>query len=344
MKAATSWHVTTVPPEHFLIAKARARVYSAGMFKKLIAPLAWLVVVVAAVFAAPGSPKHKILFFSKSSGFEHSVITYKNGTPSYAEKILLELGEKNNWEFTFSKDGSKFSKDYLAQFDAVFFYTTGDLCSEGTDKNPPMSAEGKQALFDYVRSGKGFIGTHSAADTFHTNNEAVKGPDRYVNHGEKADAYARFLGAEFIIHGSQQVAKNTVIDPKFPGFENVGKDYSFQEEWYSLKDFAPDIHVLTVIDAPAMHDKPYERPAYPTTWARKEGSGRVFYTAMGHREDVWTNPTFQEILIGGIKWALGDVKAEVPANIKEVAPGAYTNPPYVEPKPKAPAKPVEKKP
>src|SRR6266702_4260425 len=100
-------------------------------------------------FAA--GPKRKILFFSKSSGFEHSVITYKNGQPSFAEKVLLELGEKNNWEFTFSKDGSKFGKDYLELFDAVFFYTTGDLCAEGTDKNPPMSPEGKQALFDYVK-------------------------------------------------------------------------------------------------------------------------------------------------------------------------------------------------
>ncbi len=62
---------------------------------------------------------------------------------------------------------------------------------------------------------------------------------------------------------------------------------------------------------------------------------------MGHREDVWTNPLFQEILIGGIQWALGEVQADVPPNLKEVAPEAYTNPPYVEPKP-APVK-AEKK-
>ena len=76
--------------------------------------------------------------------------------------------------------------------------------------------------------------------------------------------------------------------------------------------------------------------------ARKEGEGRVWYTAMGHREDVWTNPVFQQILVGGIKWALGEAKAEVPANLKTVAPGAHTNPAYFEsppPKPKAdPAK------
>ncbi len=312
------------------------------MLSKFFAPLACLGLVIGLAFSATDAKKPRILFFSKSSGFEHSVISWKNGQPSHAEKVLQELGAKHGWDFEFSKDGSKFSKDYLAQFDAVFFYTTGNLLTEGTDKQPPMSAEGKQALFDFVKAGKGFIGTHSASDTFHTDNEAVKGPERYLNHGEKADSYVRFLGAEFIIHGAQQVAKNTVIDPAFPGFENVGKDYAFMEEWYSLKDFRDDIHVLTTIDSPSMEGSMYGRPAYPSTWARNEGAGRVWYTAMGHREDVWTNPTFQQILIGGIKWALGEVKAEVPANIQAVAPGAYTNPPYVAQKPKAPAKPKAK--
>ena len=128
-----------------------------------------LAAVLFLAFTAAAAPK-KILFFTKSSGFEHSVISWKDGQPGYAEKVLLELGQKHGWKFTFSKDGSKFSPDYLNQFDAVFFYTTGDLCSEGTDRNPPMSAAGKQALFDYVRSGKGFIGTHAATDTFHTAN------------------------------------------------------------------------------------------------------------------------------------------------------------------------------
>jgi uncharacterized protein len=299
------------------------------MLKKLSA-FAVLILCLAVANSAEAATK-KILFFTKSSGFEHSVISWKNGQPGHAEKVLLQLGEKNDWKFTFSKDGSKFGKDYLAQFDAVFFYTTGDLCSPGTDKQPPMSPEGKQALFDYVRSGKGFVGTHAASDTFHTANESAKGPERYINHGEKADPYVRFLGGEFIKHGAQQVATNTVTDPKFPGFENVPPTFAFQEEWYSLKDFAPDIHVLTVIDAPSMKGAEYQRPAYPSSWARKEGNGRVWFTAMGHREDVWTNPMFQQILVGGIKWALGDVKADVPPNIKTTAPGAYTNPPFPKP-------------
>jgi len=136
-----------------------------------------------------------------------------------------------------------------------------------------------------------------------------------------------------------------VVNPAFPGFEKVGTDYTLMEEWYSLKDFTPDIHVLSVMDAPSMKGTEYQRPAFPTTWARKEGEGRVWYTAMGHREDVWTNPMFQDILVGGIRWALGEVKAEVPPNLKEVAPGAFTNPPYVAsppPKPKAKEKEKEK--
>jgi len=306
----------------------------ARKFRQFVLTVAILICTVAS--SATAAPK-KILFFTKSSGFEHSVISWKNGQPSFAEKILLELGAKNGWEFTFSKDGSKFSPDYLNQFDAVFFYTTGDLCSEGTDKNPPMTPAGKQALFDYVRGGKGFIGTHAAADTFHTANESKKGPDRYANHGTNADPYACFLGGEFIIHGTQQVATNKVIDPKFPGFENVGDRFAFQEEWYSLKDFSPDDHVLTVMDAPNMKGPMYDRPAYPNTWARSEGKGRVWYTALGHREDVWTNPTFQQILVGGIKWALGDVPADVTPNIQTAAPGAYTNPRYVPQKSAEPA-------
>ena len=302
----------------------------------------FLLLAACAVSAfAADAPSRKILFFTKSSGYEHEVISYKKGMPSFAEKELLVLGKENNWEFVFSKDGSKFSTEYLAQFDALFFYTTGDLCSEGTDKNPPMTAAGKQAIFDFVRGGKGFVGTHSAADTFHTDNEALKGPERFANHGDKADPYVCFLGAEFIRHGKQQVGRNKVIDPTFPGFEKVGSEFSFQEEWYTLKDFRSDIHVLTVFNDPALEGDDYKRPAYPNTWARAEGKGRVFYTAMGHREDVWTNATFRQILVSGVKWALGDAKAaNLAPNLLEMAPGAMTNQPYT---PSAPAKAAPKK-
>ena len=294
------------------------------MFKTLLT-----VAAIAGGFSATlQAEAHKLLFFTKSSGFEHDVISWKKGKPSYAEKVLLKMAAGKEWEIEFSKDGSKFSPEYLAQFDSIIFYTTGDLTTPGTDKQPPMTVEGKQAIFDYVKSGKGFIGLHSASDTFHTNNEADKGEDRYQNHGEAADPYICMLGGEFIIHGAQQKATNKVIDNKFPGFEKEGDSFVMHEEWYSLKDFRTDLHCLTVIDSPAMKGPMYDRPAYPTTWARAEGNGRVFYTAMGHREDVWTNETFQNILDGAIRWTTGEAKAEIPANISEVAPGAMTNPQF----------------
>jgi hypothetical protein len=204
--------------QHRLALFSKILQYHAPMLKKLAAPLLLAVAVCAVAFAAAPA-KRKILFFTKSSGFEHSVISWKNGQPSHAEKVLLELGAKNGWEFEFSKDGSKFSKDYLAQFDAVFFYTTGDLCSEGTDKQPPMSPEGKQALFDFVKAGKGFIGTHSASDTFHTNNESRKARTAILNHGDKADAVCALPRRRIHQAWAQQDAKNTVTNPNSPALK-----------------------------------------------------------------------------------------------------------------------------
>jgi len=52
----------------------------------------------------------------------------------------------------------------------------------------------------------------------------------------------------------------------------------------------------------------------------------VFYTSMGHREDVWTNPVFQQLLLGGLRWTTGDVDVEVSPNLSGVAPGARVLP------------------
>jgi type 1 glutamine amidotransferase len=76
-----------------------------------------------------------------------------------------------------------------------------------------------------------------------------------------------------------------------------------------------------------MEGNDYQRPDYPATWARRHGKGRVFYTSMGHREDVWTNPMFQAVLLGGIAWAVGNVRAETPPNLKEAASEAAAMPP-----------------
>ena len=77
---------------------------------------------VACVSAAPAETTKKVLYFTKSSGFEHSVIKRHAGKPSWSEQILADLGPKHGIEFTFSKDGSLFTPEYLAQFDAIMFF------------------------------------------------------------------------------------------------------------------------------------------------------------------------------------------------------------------------------
>src|SRR5580704_12745053 len=88
---------------------------------------------------ADDAPRKKVLFFSKSSNFEHDVIKRKNGNPSFVENILCQTGYEGGIDFTFSKGGSHFAPDYLAQFDAYMFYTSGDLLAAGKDRNPPMT-------------------------------------------------------------------------------------------------------------------------------------------------------------------------------------------------------------
>src|ERR1700722_17147155 len=194
---------------------------------------------------ASSMPKKRILFFSKSSGFEHSVIKdpskpFKPGpgseVPGLAFQVLRDLGEKNNIEFVFSKDGSLFAPAYLAQFDAFFFVTTGDLTEAGTDGNPPMTPEGKADFLQAISDGKGFIGAHCASDTFHSPGGKEMTEQRWLDDGDNADPYIKMLGGEFIIHGSQQKSHLIAVDPKFPGIAGVPADNDMKEEWYSLKD------------------------------------------------------------------------------------------------------------
>lgn len=87
------------------------------------------------------------------------------------------------------------------------------------------------------------------------------------------------------------------------------------------------MHVILTIDTKGMTGPPYQRAPYPMTWARMEGKGRVFYTAIGDRPENWSNEFFLNLLGGGIRWAIGDVKASLPPNIKQAAPGYAEIPP-----------------
>jgi len=235
---------------------------------------------------------------------------------------------------TISKDGSLFTPEKLAAFDAIAFYTTGDETKTGPDKTPPMPAGGKEALLKFVEDGKGFIGFHCASDTFHSPNYEGKkeiarqmlmqrGSDQFE---DVRDPYIKMVGGEFITHQSQQKATQKVIDPKFPGLEGL-EDFNFAEEWYSLGNFSDDLHVVLAQDTDSMKakgEKAYQRASYPSTWAKPYGKGRVFYTNMGHREDVWTNPIFQKVVLAGLGFITGRTNPDIAPNIKTATPEVVT--------------------
>jgi uncharacterized protein len=274
--------------------------------------------------------RKSVMVFTKSSGWEHDVVKHTEGQESIVERAVGTIGSKYGFTAKRTKDGRIFDSKDLHSFAAVFFFTTGDLMTLGTDGKPPMTATGKQALLKAVKDGMGFVGVHSASDTFHTQPDPEDHSNRYVAHGEQIDPYLKMLGGEFIIHGDNprlQTANLIVNDAKFPGLEGVDSPVSFNEEWYSLKDFSPDLHVLLTLDTKGMQGECYQRAPYPVTWARPYGKGRVFYSAIGDRPENWWNPFFLDLLAGGLRWAIRDVHASIEPNLAQAAPGYAEMPP-----------------
>jgi uncharacterized protein len=230
----------------------------------------------------------RVLLFTKSAGYEHDVVKRTGDEPSQVGKVMTKLSPQIGADFVESKDGRLFEPDRIGQWDAFMFFTCGDLHTEGTDKQPPISKEGKAALVSAIEGGKPFIGVHSANDTWHK---------------DSTDPYIRMIGGEFEVHGEQQVARLSVTDPKFPGVGTT-EDYHINEEWYVCRNFAPDIHVILTQETAGMRGDMYKRPPFPNTWTRMHGKGRVFYTGLAHRSDTWDSPAFQRLLVGGVGWAL----------------------------------------
>jgi type 1 glutamine amidotransferase len=266
------------------------------------------------------APKH-VLVFTKSAGYEHPIVYRDTAWPSWLEKELLEFGQQNNIDFIFSKNAGIFSTEKIAKFDAFLFYTTGDLTNQPRnglgDNYPLMSAEEKAVLLDAIREGKGFMGLHCAIDTF----SHGSGPDAAADLSP-ADPYGRMLGAEYVGHNQEQKGSLIRMDTGFPGMEHVPADFGPIEEWYSLRDFQPDLHVILALDCLEMAGNLYRRPDYPVAWARMEGKGRVYYTCLGHDEETWKSPVFRQMILGALRWTTGLADADVTPDIAKATPHA----------------------
>jgi len=265
-------------------------------------------------------PSHrKVLYYTRSTGRGHDVVYPPPGqTMSLSEKVLRELGQKAGFEVEHTKDGRIFDRD-LSGYDALVFYSNGSLTGPSVEGFPPVSPTGKKRLIEAILAGKGVVAIHTANASFISD-----------------DPREAVLGAVSLGHGTQQKARMRIVSPQFPGMSGLGKSFSMYEEWYAFRFTAKGLHVILVHDTSTMlkqhpqDQQMYDRPPYPSTWARMHGQGRVFYTAMGHRKDVWTNPTFQQILSGAIAWAMHVEDANVQPNMQRVTPEAYDSVPVQE--------------
>ena len=89
---------------------------------------------------ADETKKRRILMYTRSEGFEHSVVHRgKQNELSLAEKIVTDLGKKNNFDVVCEKDGRVFLSKEFSGFDGFVFQTQGNLLSEKCkDNSPPM--------------------------------------------------------------------------------------------------------------------------------------------------------------------------------------------------------------
>ena len=112
-------------------------------------PLGWT--------AAAEEKKEKILYFTRSAGYEHGAVTRKGDELSFSEKVMVEQGKEHGVEVVCTKDGRVFDGD-LDQYEAIAFYTSGDLTKPKEGEAPPMTPEGKKKLLEAICRGQGFRG------------------------------------------------------------------------------------------------------------------------------------------------------------------------------------------
>ena len=231
-----------------------------------------------AALAAAEKPA-KVLVVTVTAGYRHASI-------ATAEKILAKIGKQSGaFSVDYARQGTneresrqsleKLSAASLANYDAVIFAnTTGDL---------PLPDH--RAFINWIKRGGAFIGMHSASDTLH---------------GYRP--YVKALGGEFQTHGAQVTVDVINQAPDHPACEHLKKTWTLHDEIYLIKNFdRSKVHVLLALDK---HPNTRAPGNYPIAWTRPFGKGRVFYTSLGHRKDVWKNESYQKHILGGIQWAL----------------------------------------
>ena len=225
----------------------------------------------------PAGPAARLLVVTHTAGFRHDSI------PA-AENALRVIGTESGLfqtEFCRTADEvrARLTPSGLTGVDAVFFAnTTGNLGI--TDLG---------AFLAWISGGKAFVGAHSASDTYHESPE-----------------FLAMLGGEFTTHGSIVEAEVRVNDASHPAVAHLAPRFRMTDEWYRFRGIASGLSVLLSFDRnPPDGVGPAGDPVdLPLAWHKPFGSGRVFYTALGHRQETWEDARFRRHLQEAIRWAL----------------------------------------
>jgi type 1 glutamine amidotransferase len=253
--------------------------------------------------AAKKTKGTRILFVTQSFGFKHGSVTRKDQSLSPAEKAMTDLGLNSGmFRVDCSQDVAKdLTKENLQNYDIVMFYTTG---ARKNTKEPSKDWPLDDATLEYFlgdwlkQKGHGFIGTHSACDTM-----------------ADYQPYWDMIGGSFNGHpwNANEKVTVTVHEPEHPICKPWGNEFEIQDEIYQFKNWQPEkVRVLMSLNMDKTKlKKPYH---VPIAWCKEYGDGKVFHMSLGHNEAVWADPRYQQSLLGGIKWILGQEKGNATPN------------------------------
>ena len=243
----------------------------------------------AVLGTADAQPKRKkLLAIGEVKGYEHDSVS--NGLAT-----MWKLGHDTGlWDTYIRTDCELITKKKLEKnaknldyFDAVYFYTTGEL---------DMDDSQKADLLSFIHDdGKGFIGGHSAIDTFY-----------------KWPQYGEMVGAYFDNHPWGQFEAPVIVeDRNFPAMRQFPPRFTILDEIYQpSKEFSrKNLRVLARLDENKidLNHKGVKRTDrdFAVAWCKMYGKGRVFYSTFGHREEVYDRPDIQKMYLEATKWAMG---------------------------------------
>jgi type 1 glutamine amidotransferase len=227
-------------------------------------------IAIAILSFVPAKKQKAVLIFSKTNGFRHTSI------PAGINAIKL-LGSQNRFQVDATEDSSAFTEENLAKYSVVIFLSpTGNVLGEA-----------EQAAFEkFIQKGGGFVGIHAATDCEYD-----------------WPWYVKLVGANFLSHPAQQVAKLVVKDKKHPSTKHLPAIWERKDEWYNFKNINPDLKVLMTIDETS-YTGGKNGDFHPMARYHTFDGGRVFYTGLGHTAESFGEPAFLAHLLGGIKYAM----------------------------------------